>query len=179
MAVNETRDSRPKSPFLVAPDPDEIPVRALETCRQCSTETCSGANSDTTLVEGRGVGYTSEFEFTSPECSWRVIDETAREVALDTGDEVVIFGVGAFAVCGMNDIMRWRVLRTLPDNTKGVILHDTRTADATKETLLHTAFEANDRYLWRRQFNVDWHFAHTNPGESDPKENKNKKCLHN
>jgi len=150
MTVNKTRDGWAECLFLVAADPDEIPVWALQAGRKCGAETSSSANTNAALVESGGIGDTSEFQLSGPECAWWVIDEAASKVTLDTTNHVVVFGVGAFT-----------------DDTEGMVLHDARPGDTSEETLLHATFEANDSDLWRRKLNIDGNFTNTDPRESD------------
>lgn len=58
--MDETRDGWAEGLFLVASNPDEEPVGALQTCRQSSADTRACADTDTTLVQSRSVGDTSK-----------------------------------------------------------------------------------------------------------------------
>ena len=60
MTVDETRDRWAEGLFLVATNPDEEPVWALQTCRQSRADTRACADTDTTLVQRRSVGDTGE-----------------------------------------------------------------------------------------------------------------------
>ena len=96
MPVDESADSRAERLFLVASDPDQIPIGGLQARRERGPETGTGADTDTTLIECRSVGDTGELELTSPEMRRWVVYEATSEIALDTTDEVVVLGVCTF-----------------------------------------------------------------------------------
>ncbi len=62
MTVDETRDGWAEGLFLVATNPDEKPVWALQTCRQSRADACACADTDTTLVQSRSVGDASKLK---------------------------------------------------------------------------------------------------------------------
>ena len=93
--MDQARNGWAEGLLLVAADPDEIPIRALETCGQCSAQASTSANSNATLVQCGRIGYAGELELTRPDMGGRIVDETTCEVALYTTDEVVIFRVSA------------------------------------------------------------------------------------
>lgn len=53
--LDQAADRRPERLLLVGADPDEVPVLALQTCREGGTETCAGAYADPASVERRGI----------------------------------------------------------------------------------------------------------------------------
>jgi AhpD family alkylhydroperoxidase len=61
---------------------------------------------------------------------WHVADKASGEIALNTTNEVVVFGVATFR-----------------DDAECVVFHHRGARDASEETLLHAAFEAKDRNL--------------------------------
>ena len=81
----------------------------------------------------------------------RVIDEPARPVALDTGDDVV------------------RVARdALGDDAEAVVLARRTAADAPEQSLLDTLLELDDRDTGRGRRDLDGHLADGEPGDADP-----------
>lgn len=151
--MDETRDRRAEGSLLVASDPDEVPVWALEASRKSSADASASADAHAALVERRSIRDTSELEFSCPECSRRVVDEAASEVALHTADHVVILRVLA-----------------LGDDTECVVLHDARAADTAEEALLHAAVKSNDGNLRRWQLDVDGDFADADPRDKNTDE---------
>ena len=91
--VDETADRRAERLLLVASDPDQVPARALQACRERSTEPGTGTNTNAARIQFRCVRNTGELELTRPDVGRRVVDEAAGEVALHTADEVVVLGV--------------------------------------------------------------------------------------
>lgn len=109
VGVDEPADCRPKCLLLVAADPDEIPVRALQARRERRAQASASADTDTACVERRCVRDTGKLELACPDRRGRVIDEVAREVALHAADQVVVLRVNA-----------------LGNDAKGVVLADDR-----------------------------------------------------
>lgn len=70
------------------------------------------------------------------------------EVTLNTSNHVVIFRMGAFSERDRYYLSLYEE-NCLRNDTKGVVFHDRRAADAAKETLLHSALEADDRNFGR------------------------------
>lgn len=106
ISVNEPSDRRTKGFLLVTSDPDEIPVRRLDACRQRRTKAGTCADTYTALVERRSVGNSGELELSGPDVSRRVVYQRTSEVSLNTTDQVVVFRVS-----------------TLRDDTERMILY--------------------------------------------------------
>jgi hypothetical protein len=95
-------------------------------------------------VQGLIEDVAAYLELTGPKGTWRVVDETAGEIALHPTDHVVILSIGT--------LTKWMDERRLvdkttlysPNNTKCVIFHNRRTTDASEESLLYSALEADN-----------------------------------
>lgn len=149
MSVNQARNSRSKGLLLVATNPNEVPMRALQTRRQSSADTSSCAYPYAALVESRSVWDTSKLpnkvrialrnrlnicylELTGPKCSRRIVHQASSEVALYTTDHVVVLRMDAFR-----------------DDTESMIFHDAGSTDTTEKSLLHSTLEADNGDFWR------------------------------
>lgn len=112
--VDETGDSGTKGLLLIRADPDQEPVGGLQASREGSADAGSGADADTSVVQRRRVGNTCELstyqrrgpysglaqtnlQLAGPKSLGRVVDEAAREVSLDTADQVVVLRVCSLA----------------------------------------------------------------------------------
>jgi len=80
----------------------------------------------------------------------RIVDETAREIALHTADEVVILCMSA-----------------LRNDTECVILHDRRAAYSGKKTLLHSSLESKDSNFRGWDFNVHFNLSDGEPWDEN------------
>jgi len=149
--VNQTANCRAKRLFLVRANPDQVPVRRLDASGEGRTDTGTSADTNAALVERRGVGNASKLQLARPNLPGRIIDKTLSEVTLDTTYEVMVFRV-----------------RALRDDTEGVVLLHGAPADAGKQSLLHAALEAQDRYLWRGELDIDFHISRADPWKDDP-----------
>jgi hypothetical protein len=77
-------------------------------------------------------------------------DETARPVALHTGNDVV----------GIR-------LDTLGDDTEAVVLHRSGATDAAEQALLDALLKFDYCYLRGGSGNLDWNLADSEPGNSN------------
>lgn len=96
MPVDQPRDGGTERLLLVAPNPNQEPIRALNARRQRRADARSRTDPHAALVQSRRVRDPCEFKLASPERCGRVVDEAAGEVALDSTDEVVVLCVCAF-----------------------------------------------------------------------------------
>lgn len=94
-ALDEAGNGWAESLLLIASDPDEIPVRRLETCRQSGTQSCACAYTNSALVKRRCVRDACEFQLTRPNVCWRVVDKSACKVALYATNKIVVLCVSA------------------------------------------------------------------------------------
>jgi len=97
IVVDERRNGRTEGFLHITSDPDQEPVGGLEACGESCAETSTGTHTDTSLVDGRGVGNASELELASPDVSGHVVDKAPREVTLDTADQVMVFRMSPLA----------------------------------------------------------------------------------
>lgn len=74
MPVDQTADGRAKRLLLVTSDPDQVPVRRLNTSAKSRAEPGTSADTNAALVQGRSVRDTGELELTGPNVGGRVID---------------------------------------------------------------------------------------------------------
>jgi hypothetical protein len=178
--VDEVSDGWTESLFLIATDPNQEPVGWLQARGKSGAETSTSANSDAPFVDRRCVGDTSELfgesligsrsdvivyaylELTSPDVGWHIVYQSTSEVTLNTANEVVVLGI-----------------HTLADCTECVVFLDSRSGDTSEQALLHATFEAEDRDLGGRNFDVDGNLANEEPWESDKDRNAQREpeCL--
>jgi len=64
--VNKPADGRTEGLFLVASDPDEVPVRRLNAGAERRAKAGSSAHAHAAFVQARSVRNTSELELTGP-----------------------------------------------------------------------------------------------------------------
>jgi phage terminase large subunit-like protein len=102
VVVDESRDGRTKRSLLIRSDPDEVPVRALETSGKGSAESGTSAYPNASLVERRGVRHTGKLEFARPDSLRWKPDKASGEVALNSSNKVVILGVTALTKIDMS-----------------------------------------------------------------------------
>ena len=105
--MNKPRNRRPERLLLITPNPNQIPIRTLQTRRQRRAQTRPRTNPNTPLIQRRRIRHTSELELPRPNVRRGIVNEATSKVALDAADEVVVFCVGAFG-----------------DDAEGVVFHD-------------------------------------------------------
>jgi hypothetical protein len=91
--VDELRNGRPERLLLVGADPDQVPIGALDACRQGSAETSAGADADAALVQRRCVRDAGEFKLACPDLLRGLNDEALGEVSLYAANQVVVLGL--------------------------------------------------------------------------------------
>lgn len=108
MLFDHARDGGPKGAFLVRPDPDEKPVRRLDTGGECGADARARADADAAREHGGGMAYAgcsscqqcssswkrsrihTELKFSGPYSFRWVGDEVLGEIALHAADHVVV-----------------------------------------------------------------------------------------
>lgn len=114
--------------------------------KKWDTSECDGIR-----LGGRGAVLTN-LELSRPNLLGRVVYETASKVSLHTTNEVVVFCMRSLTSQDKSMVRRHRETSGrvhLRDNTKGMVLHDSRATHTGKEALLHSAPEPQDSNLGR------------------------------
>jgi hypothetical protein len=95
VVVDELRNCGTERLLLVGADPDQVPVGALDACRQSGAETSAGADADAALVQRRRVRDAGELELTCPDLLRGLDNEALGEVSLYAANQVVVLGLPA------------------------------------------------------------------------------------
>ena len=112
------------------------------------------------------VGKPYYLQLTSPNPPWRVVDQALSKITLHTANQVVVFSVGTLAGKELAKSHGHDTGHSRND-TKGMVLLDSRSTDTSEETLLHTTLKPENSNFRRGQLDVDFGVSGANPRQDN------------